>query len=199
MKKMIMETLVLAALATGQAYATPIYAAPISLDTATVTATYQGSGDGVLGLDHNFQPEPGSNTSGIYAPGSGVEFLTGDYLFGVDFSADGVLTVYNNLPLPAPQAGEPGYRFTFDFGSTLKAPIGSFTLLDDSMVSGMPGLSILDSHSIALDLSSLTWNGDFSSISFQIGAADSDVPEPAGLALMLLGAAGLAAASRRAR
>jgi hypothetical protein len=203
MKKTIMETLVLAALATGQAYATPIYAAPISLDEAIVTATYQGAAGGMLGLEHNFQSEPGSNTSGIYPPGSGVEFLSSDYLFGFDFSAEGQLTVYNNAPLPERQAGDPGYTFTFDFGSTLAAPITSFTLLDGSMVSGLPGLSVLDSHSIALDLSALTWNGDFASISAQVGtadgSADGDVPEPASLALMLLGAAGLAAASRRAR
>lgn len=195
MKKIIMETLVLAALATGQAYA-----APISLENATVTATYQGAGDGVLGLDHNFQPEAGSNTSKVYAPGSGVEFLTADFLFGFDFAADGLLTVYNNMPLPERAAGDPGYTFTFDFGGTLPAPIGSFNLVDGSMVSGTPGLSVVDGHSIALDLTSLTWNGDFASFTAQIGSADTNkVPEPASLALMLLGAAGLAAASRRAR
>ena len=203
MKKTIMETLVLAALATGQAYATPIHAAPISLDKATVTATYQGAAGGMLGLDHNFQSEPGSNTSGIRPPGSGVEFLSSDYLFGFDFSAEGQLTVYNNAPLPERQAGDPGYTFTFDFGSTLAAPITSFTLLDGSMVSGLPGLSVVNGHSIALDLSSLAWNGDFSSFSAQLGTQDaspgSEVPEPATLGLLLLGAAGLAAAKRRAQ
>jgi hypothetical protein len=195
MKKIIMETLVLAALATGQAYA-----APISLDKATVTATYQGAADGMLGLDHNFAAEPGSNTSRVQPPGSGVEFITADYLFAFDFSEDGLLTIYNNMPLPAPQAGDSGYTFSFDFGATLAAPIASFTLADGSMVSGVPGLSVMDGgHGIALDLSGVTWNGDFASFSAQIGAADSDVPEPASLALVLLGAAGLAAASRRAR
>jgi hypothetical protein len=196
MKKIIMETLVVAAaLATGQAYA-----APISLDTTTVTATYRGAADGILGLDHAFQVEPGTNTSKVYAPGAGVEFLTSDYLFGFDFAADGLLTVYNNMPLPERVAGDPGYTFTFDFGTTLPASIGSFTLVDGSMVSGTPGLSVVDGHSIALDLTSLTWNGDFASFTAQIGSADtSEVPEPASLALMLLGVAGLAAASRRAR
>jgi hypothetical protein len=194
MKKIIMETLVLAALATGQAYASPI-----SLDKATVTATYQGAADGMLGLDHNFASEPGSNTSRVQPPGSGVEFITADYLFAFDFSEDGLLTVYNNMPLPAPQAGDPGYTFSFDFGATLAAPIASFTLADGSMVSGVPGLSVVDGRSIALDLSGLAWNGDFASFSAQIGAADKDVPEPASLALVLLGAAGLAAASRRTR
>ncbi len=197
MKKTIMETLVLAALATGQAYATPI-----SLDNATVTATYQGAADGILGLDHGFQAEAGSNSSKVHEPGAGVEFITGDFLFAFDFAADGLLTVYNNMPLPERAPGDPGYRFTFDFGSTLAAPIGSFTLLDGSMVSGTPGLSVLDGHTVALDLSALTWNGDFATLSAQIGAADTgsgDVPEPASVALMMLGAAGLAAASRRAR
>jgi hypothetical protein len=190
MKKIIMETLVLAALATGQANA-----APISLENATVIATYQGAAAGMLGLDHNFQLEPGSNTSRVQPPGSGVEFITSDFLFGFDFSSDGLLTVYNNMPLPAD--GTSNYSFSFDFGTTLAAPIGSFTLADGSMLSGVPGLSVIDGHSIALDLSSLTWNGDFASFSAQIGTRDTDVPEPGSLALLLLGASGLAAASRR--
>jgi hypothetical protein len=193
MKKMIMETLVLAALAAGQANA-----APISLDKATVTATYQGSAGGILGLDHGFQAEPGSNVSKVYAPGAGVEFLTADYLFGFDFAADGLLTVYNNMPLPERAAGDPGYTFSFDFGATLPAPVGSFKLVDGSQIAGAPGLSIVDGHLLALDLTALTWNGDFASFTAQIGAADAgDVPEPASLALLLLGAAGLAAASGR--
>jgi hypothetical protein len=198
MKKIIMETLVLAALATGQAYLQPAHAAPISLDNATVTATYRGAADGILGLDHGFQAEPGSNVSKVYAPGAGVEFFTADALFGVDFSADGLLTVYNNMALPERADGDPGYTFRFDFGATLPAPVGSFKLVDGSQIGGVPGLSIVDGHTLALDLTALTWNGDFASFTAQIGAADAvDVPEPGSLALLLLGAAGLAAGSKR--
>lgn len=193
----ILETLVAAALAAGQAHVA--HATPLSLDGATtITATYNGKADNVLGLDHNFAAEAGSNVSHLDPSGSGVEFLSGDYLFGFDFSTTGLLTVYNNMAIPAGA----DYRFTFDFGATLAAPIGSFTLVDGSAVNGtsagVPGLSVLDGHRIGVDLSQVTWSSDFSAITAQIGtAATADVPEPAGAALMLVGAAGLAAGRRK--
>jgi hypothetical protein len=88
------------------------------------------------------------------------------------------------------------YQLTFDFGATLPAAITRFTLLDGSAVDGVPGLSILDGHTIAVDLGGLAWHGDYGSITAQIGAAD--VPEPAVPALLLAGAAGLAFSRRRA-
>ena len=182
----ILETLVLAALATGQAQA-----APLSLQDARITATYNGSAADVLGLDHLFAQEPGSNTSALDPTNSGVEFLTADFLFGFDFAADGTLVIYENMPVPA---GD--YKLTFDFGATLPAAITRFTLLDGSAVDGVPGLDVVDGHTIAVDLGALAWHGDFGSITAQIGAAD--VPEPAVPALLLAGAAGLAF-GRRAR
>jgi hypothetical protein len=182
----ILETLVLAALATGQAQA-----APLSLQDARITATYNGSAADVLGLDHLFAQEPGSNTSTLDPTNSGVEFLTADFLFGFDFGADGTLVIYDNMPVPA---GD--YRLTFDFGATLPAAITRFTLLDGSAVDGVPGLSVVDGHTIGVDLGGLAWHGDFGSITARIGAAD--VPEPAAPALLLAGAAGLAF-GRRAR
>ena len=181
----ILETLVVAALATGQAQA-----APLSLQDATITATYNGSAADVLGLDHLFAQEPGSNTSTLDPTNSGVEFLTADFLFGFDFAADGTLVIYENMPVPA---GD--YKLTFDFGATLPAAITSFTLLDGSAVDGVPGLAVVDGHTIAVDLGGLAWHGDFGAITARIGAAD--VPEPAVPALLLAGAAGLAFSRRR--
>jgi hypothetical protein len=183
----LLETLVLAALAAG-----PAHAAPISLEGASITATYNGSA-GVLGLDHDFAAEPGSNTTRLDPSDSGVEFMTGDYLFAFDFTKAGLLNIWiNGTP-----AANGDYSFSFDFGNTLGAPITSFTLVDGTAVDGMPGLSVVNGHNIGLDLSRLTWSGDYASISAQVGTSDTDLPEPASAALLLAGAATLALARKR--
>ena len=113
-------------------------------------------------------------------------------MFGFDFSTTGLLTVYNNLPA----SSNADYRLTFEFGSGLADAITSFTLVDGSgLVSGVPGLTILGDHSIGLDLTALTWTDGFGQFSAQLGT--TDMPEPASAALVLAGAAGLAAARRK--
>jgi hypothetical protein len=187
--KFIMETLVLAAALT----ATQASAAPISLQGGTVTATYNGAADGVLGLDHAFAAEPGSNTTAIDPAGyPDLEFLTADALFGFDFGIDGLLTVYSNTPGIPP--GD--YRLVFDFGASLAERIGSITLVDTDGIGSLPGLSVVNGNTIAVDLSSVSWNDDFSMFTAQIDAAAA-VPEPGSIGLVLAGVTGLAMSRRR--
>ncbi|CAN7566507.1 PEP-CTERM sorting domain-containing protein [Massilia sp. LjRoot122] len=187
--KIILETLVLAAALT----ASQAGAAPISLQGSTITGSYNGSDEGMLGLDHGFATEPGSNTTAIDPSDQpGVEFLTADFLFGVDFTTSGRLTVILNETVPDPG----NYRMVFDFGVGLGQRIGGFTLLDTSGTGILPALSVLNDHSIAIDLSSVTWNSEFGEFSAQIDAAAA-VPEPDSFGLALAGLAGLALARRR--
>lgn len=187
MKRTIMETLVAAALATGFAQA-----APLPLQDAVISATYNGSADAMVGLDHLFQAEPGSNTTALDPSGTGVEFLSADALFGFDFDASGMLTVIANGAIT------PGsYLFHFDFGNTLAAPLTAFTLLDGSAVGGSPLLSLgADGKSIDVDLTGTTW-AEFASFTAQLDA--NAVPAPGSAALMLGGFGALAAIRRRPR
>jgi hypothetical protein len=194
MKKTIVLGTLAAALAAGYAQAGVVGATP--LQAATITASYTGQANGMLGLDAGFAPVAGSDTTGLDPLDSGeVEFLSGDFLFGFDFSHAGLLTVFSNGPVPSG-----AYSARFDFGATLPAAITAFTLLDNSAIGGLPQLSLIDGHTIGLDLSGLTWNGDFASFSAGISFdAPAEVPEPAGAALLLTGLAGAALARQRKR
>ena len=184
--KHFLHSLALVALGAGTAHA-----APLPLQNASIMATYNGAAAGMLGLDHGFAAEAGSNTTTLDPTDSGVEFFTADFLFGVDFTASGALTVIAN------SAVTPGaYSMRFDFGSSLANPISAFAWAGSSGISGMPGLSIVDSHTIALDLSAVDWS-EFGSLTAQVGASAA-VPEPGAPAIVFAGLAGLALV-RRAR
>lgn len=186
--KKIVETLVLAAALT----AAQAGAAPISFEGSTITGSYQGATAGMLGLEHWYQDEPGSNTTAFAA--ADIEFMSGDANFAFDFGGNGQLTVWRNQPV----AVSGTYRAVFDFGTSLAGRIGGFTLLDTSAIGVLPVLSILDEHSFALDLSGVSWNdGDgFPTFTLRVDAAAA-VPEPGGIGLLLAGAAGLALSRRR--
>ncbi|HEX8613816.1 MAG TPA: PEP-CTERM sorting domain-containing protein [Telluria sp.] len=164
------------------------------LQHTTISASYNGFADGMLGLDQQFAAVPGSNVTVIDPGGAGgVEFLSADFLFGIDFAEDGVMTVYNNGQV-APGA----YSMRFDFGTSLAAPLTRFTLQDSAAVGGLPILNLIDGHTIGLDLSALDWGAGFNSFSARLETAPSPVPEPASVTLMLAGFAAIAIARRRA-
>jgi hypothetical protein len=114
-----------------------------------------------------------------------VEFFTSDFLFGIDFSTDGLLTVIANYAV-APGA----YSMRFDLGGAL--PITAFTLAGMGGITGIPGLSIIDSHTIALDLSRVDWS-EFGALSARLETGTAvAVPEPGAPAILLGGLAALA-------
>ncbi len=85
----------------------------------------------------------------------------------------------------------------FDFGTTLAVPLSAFTLVDGSAVGGLPVLTVIDAHTIDVNLSALEWRSDFSSFTAQLDAvAAAGVPEPASIILLLAGLAGIAAVRR---
>ena len=184
----LLQALALVALGQGG-----VHAAPLMLQDASITATYNGAADGMLGLDQGFAAGPDANTSKLDPTDTGVEFFTSDFLFGIDFSADGMLTVIANYAV-APGA----YSMRFDFGGAL--PIGSitaFTLTGVGGITGNPGLSIIDSHTIALDLSGIDWR-EFGVLSARLetGTAAA-VPEPGAPAMLMGGLAALALVRNR--
>jgi hypothetical protein len=176
----LLQALALVALGQGG-----VHAAPLMLQDASITATYNGAADGMLGLNHGFAAGPGANTSKLDPTDTGVEFFTSDFLFGIDFSTDGLLTVIANYAV-APGA----YSMRFDLGGAL--PVTAFTLTGASGVTGIPGLSIIDSHTIALDLSGVDWS-EFGSLSARLETGTAvAVPEPGAPAILLGGLAALA-------
>lgn len=178
--KHLLQALALVALGQGA-----VHAAPLMLQDASITATYNGAADGMLGLDQGFAPGPGANTSKLDPTDTGVEFFTSDFLFGIDFSADGMLTVIANYAV-APGA----YSMRFDLGGAL--PVTAFMLTGTSGVTGIPGLSIIDSHTIALDLSGVDWS-EFGALSARLETGTAvAVPEPGAPAILLGGLAALA-------
>ena len=179
------------ALAAGAAHAA---AAP--LHNAIITASYNGQPAGMLGADHLFADEAGSNVSALDPIEPGAEFLTRDYLLAFDFAPDGRLTIFNNGALPAG-----AYSASFDFGATLAAPIAGFSVLDAGATTGTPVLNIVNSHTISIDLTNVVWNGDFSALSTAITLQGpvAAVPEPDAAWMMLAGLAGIGMLARRRR
>lgn len=180
----------LGTLAATFAVAGAVQAGPTSLQDTIITASYNGDAGGMLGLDHLYQPGAGANVTAIAA--GDIEFITSDFRFMFDFTESGGLTIYNNSEQPIPLGA---YAMRFSFGPSLANPITGIALLDASAISGNPLLTVADGNTIALDLSTLQWDGPFAMFSVQLDS--TAVPEPGGLALLLAGAGAAMLARRR--
>lgn len=149
-----------------------------------ITGQVGGAATALLGLDHGFADEAGSNVTALSA--GELEYLTGDFAVGVDFFTDGRVQVWNN----SGTALLPGsYALSFDLAGG--PALAGFEPLGLAGVS----LQLLGPHRIGISFSNLDFGGEFGSFTAQLQA--SAVPEPGSLSLMGLGLSLLAL--RRAR
>lgn len=141
-----------------------------------ITGQVSGASVVLLGLDHLFVDEPGTDTTGLSA--GELEFITADAAVGLDFFTDGRVQVWNNTGSLA-LAGS--YTFTFSFAG-LSDPLTAFAPLDLTQLSaGNVSLQRVSATSVSLTLSNLSFASEFGSFTAQVVSA---VPEPASLALM---------------
>ncbi|HEX5126408.1 MAG TPA: PEP-CTERM sorting domain-containing protein [Rhodocyclaceae bacterium] len=174
------------------------------LANTTITATYNGVGDGAMfGLDYVnsllSSPLSVTNVTQIDPTDNpvNVEFTTGDSFFDIGFSKSGLVT-FENLTIDGSVPGGP-VLMTFDF-SGLSQNITGFSVANTSTISGAPIFSVINGHSISADLTNVTWNG----IAFNSGltaqlAFASPVPEPTTSAMLLAGLAVLGLSRRNQR
>lgn len=152
------------------------------LQHAIISASYNAGGVLSIGDDY-----AGSPVSGLDPLNTSVEFFTADFLFGFDFAPDGQLTIYNNGAIP-----DGSYIASFDFGATLAAPIAGFSVTGAGATGGTPVLTVVDSHTISIDLSAVQWNGDYNPLQTAITLQAAPVPEPAAAWMLSAGLLGLA-------
>ncbi|RTL39967.1 MAG: PEP-CTERM sorting domain-containing protein [Burkholderiales bacterium] len=159
--------------------ATAAHAADTLPAGTLITGQVSGASTVLLGLDHLFTDEPGTNTTALAA--ADVEFITADAALAVDFFADGRVQVWNNTgatTLPG------NYTLSFSF-TGLGQPLTSFVPLDTTqLAAGSISLQLISPSTLSLTLTNVSFTTEFGSVTGQVASA---VPEPAGLALMAAG------------
>lgn len=146
-----------------------------------ISGQISGASTLLLGLDHLFADEPGTNTTALAA--ADLEFITADAALAVDFFADGRVQVWNNTgttTLPG------NYTLSFSFAG-LAQPLTAFTSLDTTQLAGGSfSVQLTSPTTLSLTLSNVSFTADYGSLTAQVASA---IPEPASLALMGAGLA----------
>jgi hypothetical protein len=164
----------------------PAGAAPTPLPEGTpLTVLHNGSAD-VLGLDSMFVAGPGSNVSAL--TDAELEFLTADFVIGIDLFSSGRIDLYDNGG--AGLAGTTVLQLSF---AGLLAPLSAAALDLAALAGGTAEAMLLDDHTLQLTLTDLAFREPFGPL--RIDVAVASVPEPTPLALLAVAALGALGAS----
>ncbi len=147
----------------------------------TISGLSNGLTDGLLGLDSGYGAGPTSHITRLNA--DEPEYVSADFQFMLDFSADGSLRVWGNTDDGAVLGS---FSLNFSFAG-LSEPIGTFSLSNTAALStGSISSQVLTPQQISLSFSELSFSTPFESFTLQLGGVPA-VPEPDSLALLCLG------------